>query len=204
MKLFMYKLVEDFGHMIWNLGEKLANFGDSMVSPKWTDEELSKVSEGGDLSLPVVIGGKWRVRVCQRIAIFGDYLTWNVGRKISWWAYGKLHNNCFAKAPDSYLYGATDVPPQSPPSPYVKVGCEAMTNGAFHREGCLDTDESDIVLIEKGSDECNRLKKEHDENPTAAQDESEYVTYPPQKRGCEAMASGVFRREGCLEEEEVK
>lgn len=140
MKL-VYKTIGNVGSSIWRIGEKLAEFGDSMVSRKLPSGMLSDEQLKDYLERP--FAARWRVKIGQKMAKFGDYLGMDVGRHISFWAYGKLHNDCFAKAPKGYLYDM-DLPPQdkllSPCNnnvlvPGPKYGCEAQT-GCFIRTDC--------------------------------------------------------------------
>ena len=129
MKNFVYNLIHKFGVMLLIMGQKIANIGDNMVSLKYPDEVTVLTY---DKIIPEKISRN--AMLGQRIAIFGDYISENIGRKISYWSWGKLHNNCLSKAPKTYL-DDTGISSPDVPSPWVKTGCQAQT-GSFKRFGC--------------------------------------------------------------------
>ena len=142
----LYKCAQWFGGILWVIGKKLASFGDGLVSAPANRAICRLIDENGnllsdedqvDIYFDLPVPGKWRVRIGPNIAIFGDYLALEIGRKISFWSYGKLNNDCLANVPESYLYGATDILPSTPPSPWVKTGCEAQ-DGVFRRVDCAE------------------------------------------------------------------
>jgi hypothetical protein len=91
-----------------------------------------------------------------------------------------------------------------------KICIKNMDNDVIHKGDfmylpIMDVNEllqTDLVLVEKGSEQYNKIKKEHEEKPKVALPETEFTTYPPQKRGgCEAQ-NGCFRRVDCNHDEE--